>query len=120
MTNVTTAVRLTPLESEVIPLRSNTPWLGTTHHDQSHCRETMRIPHIRIQAFCDSLNVVEVVRSAAADRLVSRAHVTIKEGGIAAAVAQYQDEATPQLILIESRLSPEAFLTDLDRLAEVC
>ena len=31
-----------------------------------------------------------------------------------------QTESTPQLIVIESRSTPEAFLAQLDRLAEVC
>ena len=49
---------------------------------------------------------------------MSRAHVTVQQGGIAAAAAFYQEKSTPQLIVIESRSTPEVFLSELDRLAE--
>ncbi|MBF9235511.1 AAA family ATPase [Microvirga alba] len=87
--------------------------------DNPHRRQAMRIPYIRIQAFCESPDVADIIRSAAADRLMSRAQVTVQEGGIAAATARYQEEPTPQLIVIESCSAPEAFLAELDRLAEV-
>ncbi|UVF18495.1 AAA family ATPase [Microvirga terrae] len=83
-------------------------------------REATRIPYIGIQAFCDSPDVVAVIQSAASDRLMSRAHVTVREGGIAAATALYQNEQTPQLIVIESCSIPETFLVEIDSLAEVC
>ncbi|WP_229426690.1 AAA family ATPase [Microvirga alba] len=51
---------------------------------------------------------------------MSRTQVTVQVGGIAAAVAFYRAESTPQLIVIESRATPEAYLAELDRLAEVC
>lgn len=41
-------------------------------------------------------------------------------GGIDAAVAHYQDNATPQLILLESDSEGDDMLNELDRLAEVC
>ncbi|NIX78383.1 AAA family ATPase [Microvirga sp. c23x22] len=88
--------------------------------DNPDRRGALRIPYISIHAFCDSPDVADVIRSAASDRLMARAQVTLREGGIAAAVSLYHQEPTPQLIIIESRAAPEAFLADIDRLAEVC
>jgi pilus assembly protein CpaE len=87
---------------------------------ESARRQTMRIPHIRIEAFCDSPDVAAAIESAAADRLMSRAHVAVYAGGITAAILRYSTEPTPQLIVIESGSRPEAFLAQLDKLAEVC
>ncbi|KAB0265759.1 AAA family ATPase [Microvirga brassicacearum] len=87
---------------------------------ESPRREATRIPHISIQAFCDSPDIATAIRNAAGDRLMSRAHVTVHDGGIAAAIAHYQKEPTPQLIVIESRARSEPFLAEIDRMAEVC
>lgn len=120
MTNLASRMRSEPLDSEMIPLRLSEPKFEVLPFDSPHRRETTRVPHIGIQAFCDSPDAADAIRSAASDRLMARAHVTVKEGGIAAAISLYRDEPTPQLILIESLATPETFLADLDRLAEVC
>ena len=109
------------LDPESFPWQSIAQQLEATGTlDNPRRREATRIPYIGIQAFCDSPDVAAVIRSAAADRLMSRTHVTVQEGGIAAAIALYQDEQTPQLIVIESRSIPDAFLVEIDSLAEVC
>lgn len=54
------------------------------------------------------------------DRKLSRSNVDARMGGIDAAIAHYQDNATPQLILLESAATGQDMLGELDRLAEVC
>jgi pilus assembly protein CpaE len=54
------------------------------------------------------------------DRKLSRSNVDARMGGIDAAIAHYQDNATPQLILLESNSEGEEMLNELERLAEVC
>jgi pilus assembly protein CpaE len=54
------------------------------------------------------------------DRKLSRSNVDARMGGINAAIAHYQDNATPQLILLESDSEGEEVLNELERLAEVC
>ncbi|MGO4571824.1 AAA family ATPase [Microvirga sp. 2TAF3] len=123
MTDLASALRAKSFDANVDETRSAAPLfdaLRTSFPEDLHRREATRIPHIRIQAFCDSSDIAAVIRSAAADRLMMRAHVTVHEGGIAAATSFYQGQPTPQLIVIESRSTPDAFLAQLDRLAEVC
>lgn len=78
------------------------------------------VPRISIQAFCEEQRVANVVQSAAEDRRLSKAHVSIHMGGAAAAVAHYQESPTPNLIIIESGLGAREMLAELDSLAECC
>ena len=76
------------------------------------------IPRISIQCFCESPDVAQSIQAAAEDRRLTKAHVSIHMGGIGAAVAHYQESPTPNLIIVESRLSRFDLLAELDRLAE--
>jgi pilus assembly protein CpaE len=78
------------------------------------------IPRISIQAFCDDLNVADVLQHAAGDRRLAKAHVSVHMGGIAAAIAHYLDSPTPNLIVIDSAHKGTQLLSELDRLAESC
>ena len=78
------------------------------------------IPRISIQAFCDDARVAEVLQYAAEDRRLSKAHVSVHMGGIAAAIAHYVDSPTPNLIVVDSALKGSALLPELDILAESC
>ncbi len=78
------------------------------------------VPRISIQAFCESPELAAVVEQAAGDRRMARAHVKVHTGGVAAAVEFYQNAATPNLIIIESKLPRDLLDADLDRLAQVC
>lgn len=78
------------------------------------------IPHISIQAFCENGATAEIVQIAAEDRRLAKAHVNVHMGGIEAAVAHYQQNPTPNLIIIESSLPRDHMLAELDRLAENC
>jgi pilus assembly protein CpaE len=78
------------------------------------------IPRISIQAFCENAAMAEIVQVAAEDRRLAKAHVNVHMGGIEAAVAHYQQNPTPNLIVVESSLPREHILAELDRLAESC
>ena len=78
------------------------------------------IPRISIQAFCDDQNVAEVLQYAAEDRRLSKAHVSVHMGGIAAAVAHYVDSPTPNLIIVDSSMRGTQLVQELDALAESC
>ena len=54
------------------------------------------------------------------DRKLSRSTVEARMGGIEAAISYYQDNTTPQLVLLESDSDGPEMLKELDRLAEVC
>lgn len=78
------------------------------------------IPRISIQAFCDDPHSAEVLQYAAEDRRLSKAHVSVHMGGIAAAIAHYVDSPTPNLIIVDSSLRGQQLLGELDQLAESC
>ena len=78
------------------------------------------IPRINIHAFCDNQQTAETMQSAAGDRRMSRAHVTIQLGGIAAAIQIYQSAATPNLLIVESHSPRDLMLAELMQLAQVC
>jgi pilus assembly protein CpaE len=78
------------------------------------------IPRISIQVFCEDGATAEAIQSAAGDRRLSKAHVSVHMGGIEASVAHYQESPTPNLIITESSLPTAGLLEQLDRLADCC
>jgi pilus assembly protein CpaE len=78
------------------------------------------IPRISIQAFCESNGTASSIQVASDDRRLSKTHVSIHMGGVAAAVAHYEDSPTPNLIIIETSLPAAQLLAQLDKLAESC
>jgi pilus assembly protein CpaE len=82
--------------------------------------EVRPVPRISIQAFCESPDLIAAIEAAARDRRMARAHVKVQTGGIAAAAEFYQGAATPNLIIVETRLPRERLEVELARLSEVC
>jgi pilus assembly protein CpaE len=78
------------------------------------------VPRITVQAFCETSNIAQTLDMAAKDRRMSKAHVKVHTGGISAAVEFYSGAPTPNLIVVESKLTGTELLADLGRLAEVC
>ncbi len=78
------------------------------------------VPRISIQAFCDDVSVANTIQFAAEDRRLSKAHVSVHMGGIAAAISHYVDSPTPNLIILDCALDSGSLLAELDRLAESC
>src|SRR5437868_15440003 len=78
------------------------------------------VPRISIHAFCEFPDTGAALQRAGADRRLSKAHLVVQLGGIAAAVEHYRGQVTPNLLIVETRLAGSAALSELDRLAEVC
>lgn len=76
-------------------------------------------PRISVQAFCETEETATAIRSAGQDRRLAKAHLTVKLGGMAAAVEAYHNAPTPNVIVLESEGSSD-ILTGLDDLASVC
>jgi len=76
-------------------------------------------PRISVQAFCERDETAAAVRSAGEDRRLGKAHLTVKTGGMAAAVEAYHNAPTPNVIVLESGGQAD-LLTSLDDLATVC
>jgi len=78
------------------------------------------IPRITIQAFCENSQTAQLVESAIHDRRMSKVALTTHNGGIEGAIETYKANPTPNLIIIETTLSPAEIPVALGRLAEVC
>jgi len=89
-------------------------------HSSTRPRESIRIPRIAIDVFWDSPQVAASLDRMAADRMMAPARVNLHKGGIAAAISRYEQAPTPNLVVVEGGSSANAFLVELDRLAEVC
>ena len=77
-------------------------------------------PRVSVQAFCETVETAAAVQAAGEDRRMSKAHLKIQMGGIAAAVEAYSNSPTPNVIIIESESRGDDVLGGLDSLAEVC
>lgn len=78
------------------------------------------VPRISIHAFCEFPDTGAVLQRAGADRRLSKAHLQVQLGGVAAAVDHYAGQVTPNLLIVETRLTGPEALAELDSLAEVC
>src|SRR5215468_1424779 len=77
-------------------------------------------PRVSIQAFCETVETAAAVQAAGEDRRLTKAHLKIVMGGIAAAIQAYRTSPTPNVILIETDSRTNEILRGLDQLAEVC
>jgi pilus assembly protein CpaE len=82
--------------------------------------DMVRVPQITLHAFCETPEMFGVMERVAADRRMSRAHATVRHGGVATAVELYQQTTSPNLVVIESQAAAADFRAELDALANVC
>ncbi len=80
----------------------------------------VNVPRINIGVFCDNQKTGEAIQAASIDRRMSKAHTTIQLGGITSAVQAYNGEATPNVVVVESRGDRNQIMAELASLAEVC
>jgi pilus assembly protein CpaE len=79
----------------------------------------MAAPRISVQAFCETEDAARAVRGAGEDRRLAKAHLSVKMGGMTAAVEAYHNAPTPNVIVLES--GPDSDLIgSLDELSHVC
>jgi pilus assembly protein CpaE len=76
------------------------------------------VPRISAQAFCETEDTAAAVKAAGEDRRLAKAHLTVRMGGIAAAVEAYSSVPTPNVIVLES--AGNDIIDGLDQLATVC
>src|SRR6266851_464709 len=76
-------------------------------------------PRVSVQAFCETEETATAVRLAGEDRRLGKAHLTVKMGGMAAAVDTYHTQPTPNVIMLETEGRSD-ILAGLDQLATVC
>ena len=78
------------------------------------------IPRITLHAFCARPETARLIEQAAADRRMARASTIVRDGGLEAAVAFYQNQPTPSLVMVETVDTAQRLLHQLDGLAQVC
>src|SRR5262245_2129890 len=78
------------------------------------------VPRISIQAFCASPETAAAMQAASEDRRMTKAHLKVQMGGIAAATEAYRASATPNVVIIEADGRGGELLNGIDRLADVC
>ncbi|WP_027998857.1 AAA family ATPase [Sinorhizobium arboris] len=78
------------------------------------------IPKVEIAAFCRSEEVTQAIRTAALDRRMARATLTIKTGGINEAAALYSGFTSPNLVVVESDEDDVPLMAALEGLAMEC
>src|ERR1700761_2028607 len=76
-------------------------------------------PRVSVQAFCEDSATADAVQSAGLDRRLAKAHLTIKMGGMDAALETYHSVPTPNVIILETKAGKD-ILAGLDELATVC
>ena len=89
---------------------------GTTPPAEDHIAPA---PRVSVQAFCETETTAEAVQSAGLDRRLAKAHLTMKMGGMEAAIETYHSIPTPNVIILETAGSDD-ILAGLDELATVC
>jgi pilus assembly protein CpaE len=77
-------------------------------------------PRITIHVFCENPETDEAMSRAADDRRLARATTVIRPGGLQGALAFYENQPTPSLVIVESSEGAGPLLAGLDKLAEVC
>jgi pilus assembly protein CpaE len=78
------------------------------------------VPRVSIQAFCESSDIAQTIHDAVADRRMEKSHVKVHMGGLPAAIEAYRTAPTPNVIVIESVVSREELIVNLEGLAEFC
>jgi pilus assembly protein CpaE len=77
-------------------------------------------PRVSVQAFCETVETAAAIQSAGEDRRLSKAHLKVQMGGVAAAIEAYRASPTPNVIMLESENRGDSILKGLDSLAEIC
>jgi pilus assembly protein CpaE len=76
-------------------------------------------PRVSVQAFCATTETAAAVQAAGEDRRLAKTHLTVKMGGIVAAIDTYHTQPTPNVIILETEANSD-ILAGLDELATVC
>ena len=100
---------------QLAPVQATNGKIGDENVDRAR-----PVPRISIEGFVATNEVAQSLQAAADDRRLSKTHVSIRMGGVNAAIGQYQENPTSNLIIVESLGERNLLLSELDTLAEYC
>ncbi len=106
-------------EATVVPDNAPNP-VGVLLANTEAALGEVTVPRISIHIFCQRSETTAIAEQVAADRRLARATTMVKSGGLAEALALYQNQPTPSLVIAESADDATLLLGQLDQLAEVC
>lgn len=78
------------------------------------------VPRISIAAFCAKDETFSAMQAAAADRRLSKTHISVHQDGVSGAINFFAQRTTPDLLIVETRNEGDAVFGELDGLANVC
>jgi pilus assembly protein CpaE len=78
------------------------------------------LPRVSIQAFCESSEIKQLMKTIQADRRMAKVVMKVQDGGVAACLEAYRGAPTPNVIIIEASHDSNGLLTRLDELAQYC
>lgn len=78
------------------------------------------LPYIDVHCYATGAETRAALEAFAADRLMSRTSIDIRDGDVESAIARYGASPTPHLIIVECTSSVEETLPAIDGLANVC
>ncbi|HLO78061.1 MAG TPA: cellulose synthase operon protein YhjQ/BcsQ [Magnetospirillum sp.] len=78
------------------------------------------IHRLTIDAFAAGPGGMETLATLAEQPTLARCRVRVQPGGIAAAMAAYATQPTPQVVIVEAEEAGDSLLERLDQLADVC
>jgi pilus assembly protein CpaE len=100
---------------------SQTTWQDSMPADVAGRDERIApAPRVSVQAFCETVETAAAIQAAGEDRRLTKAHLRIQMGGLAAAIEAYQNSPTPNVIILETENAGADILNRLDELAPVC
>ncbi len=74
---------------------------------------------VTIEAFASEKATRATLEQAAADSRLSRSRMTVRDGGLAGAIAHFRENPTPQVLIVEETGDDQALMAALGQLAEV-
>ncbi len=114
------APRLQPVTDETVaPENAPNPIAALLATAETALGE-VTVPRISIHVFCQRAETTAIAEQVGADRRLARASTVVRSGGLAEALALYQNQPTPSLVIAESADDATVLLAQLDQLAEVC
>lgn len=78
------------------------------------------LPQSRVAIFANSESLIQVARTLAADWRFARVHFDIQKGDITTAVSAFGQQASPELVIVETADISDGFIDHLGALAGVC
>lgn len=114
-------VDLNPPAKTLDPYVPNEPTADTLlRGDDMPAAGDRPIPAISIYAFVEKPETRDLIETIARDRRLGRTSIEIHDGGLDAAIQYLAQNATPNLLMVESTAPASRMVDDIDRLAGQC